>query len=211
MSQKRRRVRHHINPLQTGYAGILPTNLPPQFEHIALPLEVEFGCADAQFLFERAKQKPDAFYIGIEIRREMIRRVNKRAKEENINNVQGVFANLNHDLPALFGTEQIQRIFVNFPDPWFKKSQHKRRVVQPEWAMQAVAFLRPGGELFFQSDVFDLALDAMCVLEQTPGLRNVQGEWSFLCANPYQAQSLREVRVLEKGLPVWRILYKKEG
>ena len=69
----------------------------------------------------------------------------------------------------------------------------------------------PDGELLFQSDVFDLALDAMAVLEQEPGLRNVRGEWSFLPQNPYGVQSLREVRVQERGLPVWRMLYRRSG
>ena len=35
------------------------------------------------------------------------------------------------------------------------------------------------------------------------------GEWSFLKANPYPAISLREERVTEKNLPIWRILYRR--
>ena len=55
--------------------------------------------------------------------------------------------------------------------------------------------LRAGGELFFQSDVFDLALDAMAVLEDASDrFANVGGPWSFARDNQYGAKSLREVR-----------------
>jgi tRNA (guanine-N7-)-methyltransferase len=67
--------------------------------------------------------------------------------------------------------------------------------------------LKPGGELFFQSDVWDLALDAMAVLEEEPGFRNEAGPWSFLRENPYGAKSLREVRCEERHMPIWRMRY----
>jgi tRNA (guanine-N7-)-methyltransferase len=70
--------------------------------------------------------------------------------------------------------------------------------------------LAAGGELFFQSDVFELALDALAVLEQAPGLfANVAGAWSFLRESPYPAKSLREVRCEEKGMRIWRLLYRR--
>ncbi len=205
---KNRRIRHHVNPLQSKLLGVLPTDQPPLFGTISQPIEVELGCAEAVFLFERAAVRPEAFFVGIEIRNDLVRRVNRWAQEKMCPQVYAVFAHLNYDLPALFRPKQIEKAFINFPDPWFKKDQHKRRVVKPELAQELVELLAPSGELFFQSDVFDLALDAMSVFEQTPGLMNVYGEWSFAKTNPYHARSLREIRVEEKGLPIWRILYK---
>lgn len=189
--------------------GVLPLGKAPVFAGCMQPIEAELGCADAEFLFQRTHVRPDALLIGIEIRREMVRRVNRRAENETLGHVQAIFAHLHHDLPALFEPGQVERFFVNFPDPWFKKNQHKRRVVQVPWVHLLVDLLKDHGELFFQSDVFELALEAMAVFEQIPSLVNVCGPWSFLKSNPYQARSLREIRVEEKGLPVWRILYHK--
>lgn len=194
-----------MNPLKQGFLRVAGERLKLP----AGPVEVELGCADARFLFERAALQQETTYVGVEIRREMVDRVRRRAQAEGLSRLYAVFANMNTDLLALFGPEQIDRVFLNFPDPWFKRAQHKRRVVQPELAQGLVQVVRPGGEVFFQSDIFELALDAMSVLEQTPGLLNIHGEWSFARTNPYGAQSLREVRVLEKGLPVWRICYRK--
>lgn len=202
-------MRHHVNPLKQGYVGIAAERvpLPPP----TIPVEVELGCADARFLFERAAQRPAATYIGLEIRREMVARVNQQAQQQGLANLRAVHANINTDLFGLFPRGRLQRIFINFPDPWFKRTQHKRRLMTLELATQLAALLTPDGELLFQSDVFDLALDAMAVLEQEPALRNVRGEWSFLPQNPYGVQSLREVRVQERGLPVWRMLYRRSG
>lgn len=201
-----------MNPLKEGFLG----NAPAPLLLGARPVEVELGCADARFLFERAAASAaggqGGLYLGLEIRREMVERVNRQARRLGLANLRAVFAHINFDLPALFPRAgSIDRIFINFPDPWFKRAQQKRRLVTPELALLLRDLLLPGGELFFQSDVFDLALDAMAVLEQTPGLENVQGEWSFARRNPYGAQSLREVRVLDRGLPVWRMLYLRHA
>jgi tRNA (guanine-N7-)-methyltransferase len=200
------RVRHHVNPLRPGLRSLAPTRLPLQSGPQAPPIDVELGCADAQFLFQLAQVDAGAQYVGIEIRDAWVDDVNRRAAEAGLP-LRAVHAHINVDLPALFAGQRVRRFFINFPDPWFKRHQHNRRVVNPELVRDLIALLEPEGELFFQSDVWDLALDAMTVLESEPLLTNLRGEWSFLRASPYPVQSLREERVLAQGLPVWRMLY----
>lgn len=203
------RVRQHVNPLLSKFEGLFAHQTTPLFAHLHEPLEVELGCADAQFLFERARQEPTAYYVGVEIRKPWVEWVNQQAQRQGLINVQAVFANLNHDLPALFQPGQLLRVFVNFPDPWFKRDHHKRRLVRPAWAQEVITYMALGGELFFQSDVFALALEALAVFEQTPGLANMEGEWSFAKGNPYGAQSLREQRALAANQPIWRMRYQR--
>ncbi len=201
------RVRHHVNPLRPALCTLAPSSLqlPPG------PVDIELGCADAQFLFQLAARDRHTHYVGIEIREAWVQDVNQRATEAGLPHLRAVFAHINIDLPLLFANHRVRRFFINFPDPWFKRHQHNRRIVTPELTRALVSLLAPEGELFFQSDVFELALDAMSVLESEPRLRNQHGEWSFLRANPYGVQSLREERVLEQGLPVWRMLYVPQG
>jgi len=204
------RVRHHVNPLRPGLRSLAPGRLPLQVGPQAPPVDVELGCADAQFLFQLAEKSPDAQYIGIEIREAWVDDVNQRAAEAGLP-LRAVHAHINVDLPSLFAGHRVRRFFINFPDPWFKRHQHNRRVVTPELARDLVGLLEPEGELFFQSDVWDLALDAMAVLESEPLLCNLRGEWSFLPESPYGVQSLREERVLAQGLPVCRMRYVLAG
>jgi tRNA (guanine-N7-)-methyltransferase len=114
---------------------------------------------------------------------------------------------VNVDLDGLFPDGRLARVFVNFPDPWFKRRHHKRRVLTPEVVALLHRKIAPGGALFFQSDVWDLALDALAVMEQSGRFENAHGPWSFARANPYGARSLRELRCEERGMPIWRMLF----
>jgi len=199
-----RRVRHHVNPLGAEFLGrrIDPIALPPG------EVEVELGCADARFLFERAPLHPRVSFVGLEIRQPLVDEVNDKARALGLANLRAVFTNVNVDLDALFADERVARFFVNFPDPWFKRRHHKRRVMNPELVDVLHKKLVPGGELFFQSDVWDLALDALAVLEGAPQrFRNLDGPWSFCRDNPFGARSLREVRCEERQMRIWRMRY----
>lgn len=204
-----KRVRHHVNPLRLSLferrAARIP--LPDRGE-----VEVELGCADARFLFERAPHHPGTTFIGLEIRRPLVEQVNRAAAEQGLANLHAWFSNINIDLDRLFADGRVQRAHVNFPDPWFKQRHRKRRLVTPELVATLHRKLAPAGELFFQSDVWDLALDALAVFEDAPTLfTNVAGPWSFLRDNPFGAKSLREVRCEERGLRIWRMLYRRVG
>jgi tRNA (guanine-N7-)-methyltransferase len=202
----RRRVRHHVNPLRADFLG-------RRVEPIALlpgEVEVELGCADARFLFERAPHHPHTTFIGLEIREPLVEEVNDKARALGLANLRACFSNVNVDLDALFADGRLTRVFVNFPDPWFKRRHKKRRVMNAELIEVLHRKLRAGGELFFQSDVWDLALDALAVLEDAPALfRNRSGPWSFCRDNPFDAKSLREVRCEERGLRIWRMRYSR--
>lgn len=168
------------------------------------PVEVELGCADGQFLFERARVVPDGHYVGVEIRPEWIEQI----ANAGVGNVTAVVANL---LVAndLFAPGSITRFHINFPDPLFKRSQQPRRWLTADVARALAAALEPGGELFFQSDIFEPALDALAVLEAEGQLQNAHGEWSFAAKNPFGARSRREQWCEEHDVRIWRLLFKK--
>ena len=205
------RVRQHVNPLKSGM-------VEPRKQRLALPtdreIEVEIGCADAQFLFERAERaRAEGLVrceVGLEIRHEFVEPVSQRAAETGLD-VRIFFSNASVDLPYYFQQGQVARFFINFPDPYFKRKQHKRRVMADELVADIWGALAPGGELFFQSDVWDLALDAMETIEGMDHLfTNAAGPWSFWKdGNPYGCRSRREEGCAEEGMPVWRILYKR--
>jgi tRNA (guanine-N7-)-methyltransferase len=175
-------------------------------------VEVELGCADARFLFERAPQHRKSYFLGLEIREPLVDEVNRKAAEAGLDNLHAVFSNINVDLPALVPDASLTRVFINFPDPWFKRKHRRRRLMNEELVEVLHRKLRGGGEIFFQSDVFDLALDAMAVVEDASDrFVNVDGPWSFAPANVYGARSLREVRCEDRGLRIWRMCYRRIG
>lgn len=201
-----RRVRQHVNPLKSDLLEI-------DVERVEVPagavLEVELGSAEAHFLMDRARADERVFAVGVEIRREVVARANKACEAAGLTRVRSIFANMSVDMPYLFAPGSVQRFFVNFPDPWWKSRQHKRRVVGAGLIDDIVKALAPGGEVFVQTDIFAIALEAMAALESEPSgrLRNAAGAWSFQRENPYGACSRRERQCQDEGTAIWRLLF----
>lgn len=201
------RIRQHVNPLNSFFFEI-PVERPEL--PAGVPVEVELGSAEAFFLMERAVEDPARAYVGVEIRREWTRWANEEAFRRGVaGRVQCVFANISVDLPRLFSPGSVSRFFLNFPDPWFKAKQHKRRVVTPALFDELAALLAGGGEVFVATDIFELALEAMAALEASSAFASLQGPWSFLPQSPFTARSRRERQCEEEGTKIWRLGYRR--
>ena len=200
------RIRQHVNPLRSDFLqiGVERLELPE-----GRPVEVELGSAEAHFLMERAVEAPERSYVGVEIRREMAELANRECERRGLAQVRSVFANISVDLPRLFAPASISRFFINFPDPWFKQRQRKRRVVGEELVDQLVPLLSADGEVHVATDIFDIALDAMAVLErETPRrFRSLHEPWSFLPSSRFAARSWRERHCEAEGIRIWRLAY----
>lgn len=201
------RIRQHVNPKQIHFEQFRG-ELPPLDGRL---VEVEIGCADAQFLFERAARDPSRLYVGLEIRQDWVTEVNKRAKETAVP-VHAVFCHAQLHMGLIFAPSSVERVYVNFPDPWFKRKHQNRRMVDDVLADQIALAVRPGAEIFVQTDVWDLAIDGLATFDGDLDERfeNQAGEWSFWRAgNPYGVRSWREENAEATGLRVWRMLYRR--
>jgi tRNA (guanine-N7-)-methyltransferase len=205
------KIRQHVNPLKSDLLTIRDV---PRIQAPARGfLEVELGSAESLFLIERALDRAnvDVALVGIEIRREMVQRADRLCQEAGVTTVRNVFANMSVDLARLFAPASVRRFHVNFPDPWFKSRQRKRRVICPELIDGLAAALEPGGEVSVMTDIFDIALEAMAVLESDPLERftNTRAAWTFLRESPWAPSKSRRERQCEgEGTRVWRLLYR---
>lgn len=202
------KIRQHVNPLKSDLLSI------PDVSRIARPrdgyIEAELGSAEALFLIERAERAPEALLVGVEIRREMVVRADRLCAEAGQSRVRNVFANMSVDLPRLFAAGSVRRFHINFPDPWFKGRQHKRRVVTEALAGDLGELLEPGGEISIMTDIFDIALEAMAAFEslRPRAFANVRAPWSFWPDNPWGARSRRERQCELEGQKIWRLRYQ---
>jgi tRNA (guanine-N7-)-methyltransferase len=205
------RIRQHVNPLKSDLLEI--ADVPRVTAPDGRALEVELGAAEAHFLIDLARADPETLFVGIEIRRELVTFTNSELARAGLANVRLVFANMSVDMRRLFAAGSVRRFYLNFPDPWFKTRQHKRRVIGPELMEEIHRALAPDGELFVQTDIFDLALEAMAALEGMAPERfgNAHTPWSFLPANPYVAKSRRERQCEGESARVWRLLYHRRA
>jgi tRNA (guanine-N7-)-methyltransferase len=202
----RRRLRQHVNPLKASNLVARGAPLPIADDR---PLEVELGCGDALFLLDRAEHLPDRLFVGLDIREKFLADAREELARRALPNLWLYESNLIVDLPQLFAPERVQRFHINFPDPWFKRRQRNRRWLSAETVPFLTASLEPGGEIFFQSDVWDLSLEALSLFESSSLLQNTADEWRFLRQSPYSEQSARERGCLEEGRSIWRLLFRR--
>ena len=168
------------------------------------PLELEIGFGRGLFLFERAAAHPEVRMLGVEIKRKWAYKVEQRAAALELHNVK-VWSG---DVRVLLGQLPegcLTRVFMHFPDPWWKK-RHAARRLTGDVLLDAIArVLKPGGELFVQSDVEDRAEAHLAAIREHAAFRP-GGQDGVIEANPYDGRSNREVRADEDGLPVYRTL-----
>jgi tRNA (guanine-N7-)-methyltransferase len=176
------------------------------------PVELEVGSGRGWFTVERVDEDPQIGMIGLEIKRKWATIVDDRLRDRGLSGRARVFAEDARLVMPRFISESFSRIYVHFPDPWWKKRHHKRMVVTPEFVEEASRLLRPGGEFFVQTDVEERAEAYEQAVAVVPSLiPNGLTGGARVDAGPCSAQSPRERRAIADGLPVVRLLYSKEA
>lgn len=211
-------VRQHVNPLSRIYQQPLALPTPAElFEQPAHPLHLDVGCARGRFLMAMAQLHPERNFLGVEIRRGLVEAAEAERRNLDLPNLRFLFCNANVSLQEwLQGLPRgrLDLITVQFPDPWFKKKHRKRRVLQPALLLAFAAALGEGGgsggQLFLQSDVRSV-IEPMVTLCELSGCfdRPALDEKPWRADNPLPVATERERHVLELGLPVYRVLYKR--
>ena len=104
--------------------------------------------------------------------------------------------------------DQLKRVSIQFPDPWFKRKHLKRRVLKKSLLNSIARYMSKNGELFIQSDIFKLieymsnSIDDSIYFD-----RKVVKGLKWLEKNPYEVSTDRESFVLKQNLPIYRAMY----
>lgn len=168
-------------------------------------LEIEIGFGRGMFLVQRAQAAPDSGLLGIEIKDKLAVRVNERIARLGLaGSVRVLAGDVRVLLPQLRPSGCVARVFMCFPDPWWKKRHARRRLLAAPLLDELARLLRPGGELFLQTDVEERAEGFLEALRAHPAFELAGG--GYHPDNPYGARSNREARAIEDGLPIFRIL-----
>jgi len=175
-------------------------------------VEIEVGPGRGGFVVERAQVEPHAAILGIEIRRKWAALVDARLAARGLSGKARVFAeDAREALPRLVPDSSVRRIFVNFPDPWWKRRHAKRMLVQGSFLHQVARLLEPAGELFLQTDVEERAdvYERLLELDSRFSAAGDGARSARVRDNPYVARSHRERRAMTDGLPVYRLRWKR--
>ena len=128
-------LRQHVNPLSRFFQ--LPLQLPQPEQLFERPGATDSsgnGCARGRCLLGLAELQPSWNHLGVEIRRPSVQSADRDAQASEHGNVRVLFCNANISLEGWMGdlpADRLQRVSIQFPDPWFKRRHRKRRVLQP--------------------------------------------------------------------------------
>ena len=128
------------------------------------PIHIEIGMGKGQFLLALAKRNPDINYIGIErYSSVLLRALEKYDTEEfsELTNVRFICMNA-MELPEVFEKNEVDKIYLNFSDPWPKARHARRRLTSTQFLAQYDKVLTPEGVVEFKTDnrlLFDFSLE----------------------------------------------------
>ena len=130
------------------------------------PLHLEIGMGKGRFLMTLAKQNPDINYIGIEKYSTVLLRALQKMEEEPLDNVRFIRMDA-EEITEVFSKEEIDKIYLNFSDPWPKDRHAKRRLPSKTFLERYDAILVSTGVIEFKTDNQDLFAFAREELEGT--------------------------------------------
>lgn len=130
----------------------------------ANPIHMEIGMGKGKFLLELAALHPDINYIGVEMYASvLIRAVQKLGGMPEIPNLR--FLNVPAEtLLTILAPGEVERIYLNFSDPWPKARHAKRRLTSPVFLKRYEGILKEGGLLEFKTDnraLFEYSLESV--------------------------------------------------
>ena len=208
-------MRQHVNPLSKVFNDIEPVPLLKDiFNDYTKPLHLDIGCGSGDFLIELAINNKTWNYIGLEIREKLVNKSKSKLKDESLDNLFFAFGNAEYlieDCIGKFPADIVSSVSFNFPDPWFKKKHHKRRIIQPQLIHRISQLMAEGGFISIKSDVEELFeyMD-MIIGKSKYFVNHIYKDSEILNSyNPINLKTNRENYVIRKKLKIFEKLYKK--
>ncbi len=140
-------------------------------------LWVEVGCGKGKFTAETAQANPEVLLIAVERCREAMVVAMEKAQGMGLKNVFFIDMDV-AGIEEIFAPGEMDRLFINFPDPWPRKKNAKRRLTHRSFLDKYCRTVREGGEIHFKTDnapLFEYSLEefAACGLQVNNLTRNL--------------------------------------
>jgi tRNA (guanine-N7-)-methyltransferase len=173
------------------------------------PRVLEIGFGNGEQLLWSAQNESGRDFIGIEVHRPGVGRLMNALAAHNIHNVRLY----NHDavdiLERAFGAESLDEVRIYFPDPWPKKRQQKRRLIQPDFVALLASHVKPGGKLCLATDWQEYADHMLATVDAADGWRNMANRGNFSAKPPNRIETHFEKRGARLGHASWDLVYER--
>lgn len=135
------------------------------------PINIELGCGKGNFISELAHNNQNINYIAIDLIDAMLgltkRNIEKVYRDEDIKNLRITRFDIERISLILDEKDKIEKIYINFCNPWPKPKHRKKRLTYTKQLQQYKTFLIDGGEVLFKTDDYNLYKDSLKYFEET--------------------------------------------
>lgn len=171
------------------------------------PTFLEIGCGMGETTAIIAAAHPENNYIGIEVHAPGVGSLLKEIATRELTNLRVVRHDAVEVVRDMIPENSLAGIHIYFPDPWPKKRQQKRRLIQPPFVTLLASRLAPGGYLHCATDWEEYAQQMLDVLSGEPLLQNTAA--GFATQPAWRPQTKFEARGLRLGHGVWDVLFTR--
>lgn len=168
------------------------------------PIHVEVGSGKGAFITGMAKANPDINYIGIDIQKSVLSYALDKVLEADVPNIKLLWVD-GSELTNYFADGEIDRLYLNFSDPWPKKRHEKRRLTYKSFLDTFKQILPEKGEIHFKTDNRGLFEYSLVSFSQYGMV--LKGVWLDLHASDFEGNVLTEYeqKFSSKGQVIYRV------
>ncbi len=164
-----RKKPHTDEKLQNFADFVTVGDVQPIIKDSTRELHVELGTGKGDFITQIAELNPQINFIGLEVEPTCVLAAARKIREKNLSNVRLIVFDINN-ITEIFSAHAIDRLYINFCDPWPKKRHAKRRLTHVRFLEMYRPILADGGEIFFKTDnrgLFDFSLEQFAAVGMT--------------------------------------------
>ncbi len=182
-----------------------PFDFAAHFGRVA-PLELEIGSGKARFLIAAARAAPEHDFLGVERSLSYYRLCRDRVARAGLRNVGVLRADGRLFIETAVAPGSLRALHVYFPDPWPKKKQKKRRLLDGVFLEIAASRLEEGGLFRIATDHPDYGRELDTLVETVPPLERLD-ETAHAAPPPTNY----EIKYAREGRPIWRFLLRRRA
>ena len=159
-----------------------------------------------------SEKNPQSLFLGIEYAEKFIKVCRDEVREHKLSNVLLLNADAKLFFQKCLPDASIDVVHVYFPDPWPKKSQHKRRFLSPSGIRDVARVLKPNGHLYFATDFPHYAECVTADAEQCPTLELHVAKTISSAEDAYTPAGFKThfgERYAKMGKPIFSRVYRR--
>ena len=165
-------------PISLDELAVVKSDTPTQTP--IKPLTLELACGRGEYAVGLARMFPDQNFLGLDVKGNRIWKGASIANKEGIKNVAFVRTQIEQAI-QYFSKEEVNEIWITFPDPQLRLSKAKKRLTHPQFLRLYKQFLKPGGSVHLKTDSpnlfeFTMAVITLFDLTLVKQSENIYGE-----------------------------------